>query len=302
MQIESSRNHKSTVLIFCFLVIIVVVTIAASSKIASPGETTQTLSYMRNSSNPAQTLDLLLPDATMPGAHSKPPLVVYIHGGAWEEGDKAQNAAISLVDHGFAVASLNYRFSKEAKFPAQVDDCRAAIRFLREYADKFHFDGNRIGLLGNSAGGHLVSLLGLTEDEKVPGHAAATSPISAKVQAVCDWNGVTDFKTALKQLPDNEGKNRVVSQLLGGLPEKVPELAEKASPITYVSASAPPFLIIHGNADDVVPYAQSVELNEALKKAGADVKMVTIEKGTHNLFTPEVLGLTTRFFEEKLKP
>ncbi|MDR3613593.1 MAG: alpha/beta hydrolase [Candidatus Obscuribacterales bacterium] len=302
MQVESSRDFKSNALTICFLVIIVVVTIAASLKVASPGDTKQTMTYVVDSNNPAQTLDLILPDAQMPGLHSKPPLIVYIHGGAWVGGDKSQNAATSLVDHGFAVASLNYRFSNEAKFPAQVDDCRAAIRFLRQNADKFHFDGNRIGLLGASAGGHLVSLLGLTEDENVPGHVAPKSPISAKVQAVCDWNGVTDFKTALKQLPADEGKNRAVSQLLGGLPEQVPEMAEKASPLTYVTKAAPPFLIIHGNADEVVPYAQSVELNDALEKAGADVKMVTVEKGTHNLFNPETLAITTRFFEDKLKP
>jgi acetyl esterase/lipase len=302
MQSESNRDLKSHALTFCFLVIIVVVTIAASSKVVSPGETTQTLSYIVNSNNMAQTLDLVVPDATMPGKIALPPLIIYIHGGGWLSGDKSQNAAISLVSHGFAVASLNYRLTDEAKFPAQVDDCRAAIRFLRQNADKFHFDGNRIGLFGNSAGGHLVSLLALTDDEKMPGDAAVPAPISAKVQAVCDWNGVTDFKTVLKQLPEEKGKDKMVSQLLGGMPDQLPEIAAKASPITYVSKAAPPFLIIHGNADDVVPYAQSIELNDALKKAGTDVQMITIEKGTHNLFNDETLALTTRFFEEKLKP
>ena len=195
MESEAKRDIKSNALTIFFLVLIVVITIAASSKVASSGAHTETYNYVPNSTNVAQSLDLTLPDKQMPGVHSIPPLVVYVHGGAWLEGDKEQNAAIGMVDRGFAVASINYRLTKEAKFPAQIDDCRAAIRFLRENAEKFHYDGNRIGVFGNSAGGHLVSLLGLTEDEKIAGHQEAKSPTSAKVQAVCDWNGVTDFKT-----------------------------------------------------------------------------------------------------------
>lgn len=285
MQPEKHRNSKSDFMTFFLLAVIVFVTVAASSKVASSGKSTETLSYVQNSNNPAQTLDLTVPTANMPGTLSNPPLVIFVHGGAWVEGDKSQNAAISLVDHGFAVASINYRFSSEAKFPAQIDDCRAALKFLRDNAEKYHFNKDRIGLFGNSAGGHLVCLLGLTD----------------RVQAVCDWNGVTDFKTVLKQRVQTDEIDKLVIQLLGGLPDDVPDAAAKASPITFVSKDAPPFLIIHGNADDVVPFAQSTELYDALKKSGTDVQLVTIEKGSHNLFTPENLATTTKFFEEKLK-
>jgi acetyl esterase/lipase len=296
MSLESNRDFKSNALTICFLLIVVAVTIAASSKVAPVSEGSQTVSYVENSNNPSQTLDLIMPESKVP-----PPLIIYVHGGAWASGDKSSTPAMGLLSHGFAVASLNYRLSGEAKFPAQLDDCRAAIRFLRQNADKFHIDANRIGLFGNSAGGHLVCLLALTGDDQETAHEGARSAISSKVQAVCDWNGVTDFKTVLTQLPCDQGQNKAVAQFLGGLPDQVPEIAKKASPLNFVTASAPPFLIIHGNSDQVVPYAQSIELNEALKKVGTDVQLITIEKGTHDLFTPETMALTAHFFEEKLK-
>ncbi|MBA4016876.1 MAG: lipase [Pirellula sp.] len=208
-------------------------------------------------------LDLYLPEKASEGPL---PVVVWVHGGGWSAGSKDRCPATFLAAEGFAVASINYRLSQEARWPAQIDDCREAIRWLRKEAKARGFDAEHIGVWGGSAGGHLVALLGTLD---VPSDEATSS----RVQAVCDWYGPSDLLT----MPPNvlsAGKTEADlakangAKLLGGIVRDRPELARQASAFYQASAGDAPFLIMHGDADPQVPLEQSERLHNALTKAG----------------------------------
>ena len=215
-------------------------------------------------------LDLYLPEkATRPL-----PVIVWVHGGGWTSGDKTHGPAFRFATKGYAVASINYRFSQDAIFPAQIYDCKAAIRWLRANAGKYGLDADHIGAWGASSGGHLVALLGttggVTELEGPGGHPEQSS----RVQAVVDWCGPTDLLTA--------GTKPTRTNLIGGDPQANKEKAARASPVTYVSRNAAPFLIMHGDQDRTVPISQSETFAQALQQAGADVTFVVV-KGAHHV-------------------
>lgn len=214
-------------------------------------------------------LDLYLPDKV--GA--RPPLVVWVHGGGWRNGDKGTNCrAAFLVDHGYAVASIGYRLSGEATFPAQAHDCKAGIRWLRANADKYAFGPDRIGAWGPSAGGHLVALLGTSGVVPELEGECGTPEASSAVMAVCDWFGPTDLSRMSEHAShiDHDAADSPESQLLGGPVQEMKAAVAAANPITYVTGDEPPFLIMHGDQDMTVPYPQSVLLHEALSAAGGD--------------------------------
>src|SRR5208282_1821342 len=190
-------------------------------------------------------LDLYLPEK----AEGALPVVVWIHGGGWSAGSKAGCPAVPMVAQGSAVSSINYRLSQHATLPAQIEDCKAAIRWLRANAKTYHLDPDRIGVWGASAGGHLVALLGTTGGVKELEGNDGNLDQSSRVQAVVDWFGPTDFRNIGKQL---ESPNSPVSKLLGGPVSENKEKAEKASPVTYVGKDDPPFLIMHGDKDPLV--------------------------------------------------
>lgn len=229
-------------------------------------------------------LDLYLP-ATPPA--SPRPLVVWVHSGGWYTGGKGGGgAARALVKRGYAVAALTYRFSQDAVFPAQIEDCQRAIRWLRAHAKQYRLDPNRIGAWGGSAGGHLVALLG-TAPTQFP--APADDPhraLPAGVAAVCAFNPPTDLlawdaqalpnPSVTANLPDS-----MVAQLLGGPPDRLPAAARRASPIAYVSATAPPFFLVHGEADRAVPPRQSITFHAALRDAGVESTLHLIPEGGH---------------------
>jgi acetyl esterase/lipase len=243
-----------------------------------------------------QRLDLYLPEK----AQEALPVVVWIHGGAWQAGSKdGGGPALPLTAKGYAVASINYRLSQHAVFPAQIEDCKAAIRWLRANAAKYHLDPERIGVWGASAGGHLVALLGTTGDMK-DFDVGGNLDQSSRVQAVVDWFGPTDFPTIGQHVNAAVGP---VAQLLGGPISENLEKARKASPITYVSKSAAPFLIMHGDGDKTVPLPQSERLAEALKKAGAEVTLEIIKDNGHGgpgFTSPESRKLIEDFFAKHL--
>ncbi len=257
------------------------------------------LPYVSGSHNRAQTLDLYLPP---PG--SRPcPLIIWIHGGAWLAGNKGECPPALFLPEGFAAASVNYRLSQEAAFPAQIHDCKAAVRFLRTSAGRFHIDPERIGVWGSSAGGHLAALLGTTGDRLEMEGDSGNLKASSRVQAVCDWCGPTDLVSAPKQCPpDNRmsfsGKSSPVYPFMGGAMDK--HSLSIASPVTYVSASTPPFLIMHGDRDDIVPKAQSEELYGLLKKAGADVSLAIVQGGGHAFGGPSQFEAVLKFFKRTL--
>ena len=215
-------------------------------------------------------------DLTVPKSDKPLPLVIWVHGGGWEFGDKAQNPAVLLLTKGYAVASINYRYSKQAVFPAQLHDCKAAVRFLRDNAKKYNLDPKAFGVWGASAGGHLVALLGTTGD--VPGlEGDAATKTSSEVQAVCDWFGPTDLT---KLSPAGIASNPV-TKLLGGSTGEKAELAKLANPITHVTKNDAPFLTFHGDKDSLVPVSQSELLQAALAKAGVESELVVLKGADH---------------------
>lgn len=246
-----------------------------------------------------QKLDLFLP----PKADWPLPVVVWVHGGGWAKGDKENSPAMMFLDKGYAVASINYRLSHHAVFPAQIEDCKAAIRWLRGNAKKYNLNPDRIGVWGGSAGGHLASLLGTTAAVKDLEGTGGNLDQSSRVQAVINWFGPTD----LMQMPESTRAraNSLIGKLLGGPAEEKKELAARANPIRYVTKDAPPFLIIHGDQDKLVPLQQSELLVEALKKAGVEVKLVVVKGGGHgtrpHFDTPENRKLMVEFFDKHLK-
>lgn len=260
------------------------------------------LAYV-DAGHPRQKLDLYIPRRG-----SGPwPVIIWVHGGGWQSGSKNQCLPLRLgfIDRGFAMASIGYRLSSDAIFPAQIEDVKSAVRWLRANADKFDLDSNRFGAWGSSAGGHLVALLGTT------GHTDAfntgTHPeVSSAVQAVCDFFGPIDL-VEMAQTPGYTGHARPdspESRLLGGPVLERRELARKANPITYVDPVNPPFLIIHGSEDPVVPPQQGQLLLEAFQEAGVPAIYRVIDGARHGgpQFNNPAMGhLVEKFFRQAME-
>jgi acetyl esterase/lipase len=248
-----------------------------------------------------QKLDLYLPASEEPT-----PLIVWVHGGAWLGGSKDRTPAARIVDDGYAVASINYRLSQHAIFPAQIEDCKAAVRWLRAHAAEYNLDADKFAAWGASAGGHLAALLGTTGGiEKFD--VGENLGVSSRVQAVVDEYGPTDFlQMDAHRLPDgmkHGGANSPEGRLVGGAIEENKEKVAAANPIAYVDAGDAPMLIVHGDKDPLVPHYQSVLLEAALKEAGVPVTFYTVEGGGHGGFKdPQVPLLITEFLERQLKP
>jgi acetyl esterase/lipase len=265
-------------------------------------ESTKVVKDLAYGTHERHKLDLYVPKADRPL-----PLVVWIHGGGWEKGSKAGGGpSMDLLAKGYAVASINYRLSQQAVFPAQIEDCKAAIRYLRSVAKDYNLDADHIGVWGASAGGHLVALLGTTDEQAFP-TGPETKQFSSAVQAVCDWFGPADFLHWGKYDLSNPGDGRpnAVTRLLGGLVVDKQELARKASPVTHASKSSAPFFIAHGDLDSVVPLQQSEALNDALKKAGVETKLVVIKGAGHGgpgFAARDLFEQEEAFFAKHLRP
>jgi acetyl esterase/lipase len=248
-----------------------------------------------------QKLDLYLP-----ASKGTFPLLINIHGGAFRMGSKEMGVPVEYLAQGYAVASINYRLSQHALFPAQIEDCKAAVRWLRANATRFGLDADRFGAWGSSAGGHLASMLGTTSDTQefdVGPHLDQSS----RVQAVVNYFGPTDFlQMDAHRLPNGQRHDPAdspESQLIGGPIQENPDKAARANPIRYVSAGDPPFLICHGDADPLVPHHQSQLLAAALENAGVPVTFYTVVGGGHGRFQdPKVPELTRGFLATHLQP
>jgi acetyl esterase/lipase len=224
-------------------------------------------------------LDLFVPDPPPP---RPAPAVVYLHGGGWESGDRrmALQPWLNplLAGHGFVAVSVTYRLTDEAPFPAQIHDVKAAIRWLRAHAGEYGVDPARIGVWGDSAGAHLASLLALTDRVAALDGGCGTPGVSSAVQAVVARCTPTDFTDS----PWVEA-SPVLRKLFGGRPGAQGELRRLASPVCHAHPQAPPFLLVHGTEDELVPYRQATRLAEALRGHGTEVHLHTVPGGYHNL-------------------
>jgi acetyl esterase/lipase len=240
-------------------------------------------------------------------ATDKRPAVVLIHGGGWRAGSKSdfKEMGADLATRGFVGFAIKYRFAPKFTHPAQLDDCQLAVRWVRANAEKYQVDSSRVGAAGGSAGGHLSALLGLrdTRDKNTP-----LAQFSSKVQCVVDFFGPTDLRLSSNTGYNNPVGLTLVKDFIGKTPEQAPELYADASPITFVSKDAAPFLIVHGTADPLVPISQSEALTDALKKAGVEVNLLRIEGAGHGfgpLTSPnaqKAWQATTEFLTKQLKP
>jgi acetyl esterase/lipase len=264
----------------------------------------------------AQKLDLYLPEA-----QGSFPLVIYVHGGAFKFGDKGNNEATGafpvLLDAGYALASINYRLSGEAKFPAQIQDVKTAVRWLRANAVSCHIDPARIGAWGASAGGHLVSLLGTSGNAaELEGAELGHAEQPSRVQAVVSWYAPIDFLHMDAQFLEDEHfgsaaathnlPNSPESELLGAPVQTIPELVRTTNPITYVHRDVPPFLIEHGTADREIHARQAQQLYDALAPLiGAEnVELVYIPGARHAdpIFpSPSNMQRVVQFFDKHLR-
>lgn len=236
------------------------------------------------------------------------PVVVWIHGGGWKTGTYKWNRSAWFVKHGYASVSVQYRFIDQARFPAQIHDCKAAIRFLRANAGKYGIDPNRIGVWGGSAGGHLAALLGTSGGIKELEGESGNAGQSSRVQAVCEWYGPNDLAMGIRDPEPGRKKPPLLVQFLGATLEEKPELYKLASPITHISKDGPPFLIVHGDADELVPFTQAQVFYDALKKAGVDATLIKVKGGNHGLTAKgmqpseeEIEKRMVEFFDRKLK-
>lgn len=265
--------------------------------------------------SPFQRLDLYLPDAPPPP--SGYPLVVFIHGGAWMMCDKRDVQlvpALSALDRGYAVASLNYRLSSEAHFPAQIHDVKAAVRWLKGHAGQYRLNPNCIAAWGGSAGGHLASLLGTSNG--IPGLENPDQGCSeqvAAVQAVVAWFAPTNFlmmDVHLREtgagIADHTTPDSPESRLLGGFIADHPEDVAKANPETWIRADCPPFFLQHGKIDPIVPYQHSVEFGMKINAAAGPgrAQVMILEDAVHaspHFETQENLKHVLDFLDDTLK-
>lgn len=235
-------------------------------------------------------LDLFIPSGTGPF-----PVIVSVHGGSWTSGTRDQGLAVIQVDRGYAVANIDYRLAPQSIWPAQVEDAKAAVRWLRANSGRFDLDPGRVGVIGLSAGGHIGAVLGTSSGvTALEGIELGNGGYSSRVQAVVDYFGPSDLlkikQQALPCIPgDPNDPNEPPSQLLGCTLPLCPEKAATANPITYVTPDDPPFLLLHGTSDCLVPWQQSQILYDALRKAGVSAKLILIPFAGHG----DPLFLTT---------
>ena len=255
--------------------------------------------YATAKTDDGQPVDLKLDAAFLKEATGEPmPVVIYIHGGGWAAGSKQSGLqqSVALAMGGYFAVTIDYRLSGQAKFPAAVNDCKNAVRFIRAHADELGIDPKRIGVWGHSAGGHLAALLGTSgndggfgpvDDAKDNNDNAASA-----VQCVVDISGPVDLR--------NDVEGNPIGNWLGGSPDQRAELARRASPLTYIDPTDPPVLIVHGTEDRLVRIGHAEMFEKALKDAQVKVEYLPVEGAGHAIVQPRVYVRIAEFFDENL--
>jgi acetyl esterase/lipase len=223
-------------------------------------------------------LDLYLPEGV-----KDPPLVIWIHGGGWKSGSREQCQIRWMTDHGFAIASISYRLTDQAIFPAQIHDCKAAVRWLRANSETYGYSAEKLAVAGASAGGMLAALLGTSGGvSSLEGTVGGNLDQSSRVQAVIDFYGATDFVLRSKTQPSRANEpGSVVHRLLGGGADDKLALAKMASAAFHVSPDDPPMLVYHGEKDKTVLPDQSKRIHDVYSAAGLPITLITIQKAGH---------------------
>ena len=244
-------------------------------------------------------LDLFVPRRAKPV-----PLLIWVHGGGWQSGTRHYPRAGVFVRAGFAVAMIDYRLSTVAKWPAQIQDCQAAVRFLRAHATEYRIDAARIGVMGHSAGGHLASLVGVAGNTPVFKTGENLNASSA-VQAVCAMSAPSDFlqmdaHAVPGTLIRHTGPRSPESRLLGAFIKDRPDLVAQANPLTYVDPADPPFCLIHGENDRTVPPHQSELLEAKLRENRVPVRFLSLPAAPHDLSRTRARDLALQFFRQTL--
>lgn len=259
------------------------------------------ISYL-NDTHEKHLLDIYLPKNT----NGKIPLVVFIHGGGWLSNDKyadigyMKSTVSEILESGFALVSIDYRFSTEAVFPAQMLDCNAAISFLVDNAEKYHLDMERMVIMGFSAGGHLASMVGLAKNNDVEAFYLPGSNRDFKPKGVVDFYGPAD----LTLFPGADDANSPEGILIGAAPLDRPDLAKNASPVSFVDENDPPFLIIHGEKDDLVSPRHSHLLHSWLNVKGVPSELIIVKDAPHfgSMFDVEEIRMKVMgFLSENLR-
>jgi acetyl esterase/lipase len=256
-------------------------------------------------------LDLRLPRSASP--ENPVPVVVYLHGGGFLFGSRSANPVVeplwhTLIAEGFAVAAVEYRLSLEARFPAAVHDVKAAVRWLRRFGPELGLRPDRIGVWGESAGGHLATFLGCNDTDPVVNGDIGVTGVSADVQAAVPWFAPTDFASMDAQLPPDAPESHDAEgspewHFLGGKVQDNLELARFASPISHASAGAAPMLFLHGTGDRLVPPQQSEMMAAALRAAGAEADYVPVEGADHGFLGADlgpIIARTVKFLRTHL--
>lgn len=261
------------------LVILITLSVPASAQ--TRFSTIEAIEYA-NVAGQSLLLDLRIPEGN--GPH---PVIIYLHSGAWISGDRTGGPAIRQASRGYAVASIEYRLAPRHTWPAQIEDCKAAVRWIRANAARFNLDPDRVAVFGTSAGGHLGAVLGTSGGvAALEGVHLGNAQYSSRVKAVVDYYGPTDLlKMEEQKLPciplDGNAPFMPPSLLMGCPIQSCKEKTATANPITYVTPDDPPFLIIQGMLDCLVPWKQSVILHEALVAAGVSSSLTLVPNGEH---------------------
>lgn len=284
----------------CLVMLLSTVAIAADSGSGSGPNPRRNIEFARVDGN-RLALDLYLPENV---TGREVPVVVWVHGGAWRAGDRGRVPIRPLTELGFAIASVDYRLSPVARFPAQVHDIKAAVRFLRARSAAFGLDAERIAIAGASAGGHLAALTGVSGAE-LEGRVGEHLDRSSRVGAVVSFYGASNLQTILGQSTPHGLSVRVpaLQMLLGAQPDEAPQLARLASPVAHLDRGDPPVLLLHGDQDPQMPINQSHELYGACRRLKLPARFEVVYGAAHggaDFYTPARLAQVADFLNTHL--